>query len=123
VYVIEAQSLFVPALLEVLDELGLELRSVSSDVDMEALLEEQPDVVFVDLDFVDREPLRLLRGLRTLLPNTLIWVYCSERDPAWIRAYIQAGASSVFGKNDARNQILARMHAELHGLGRSSYEA
>jgi DNA-binding NarL/FixJ family response regulator len=122
VYVIEAQSLFVPALLEVLDELGLELRSVSSDVDMEALLEEQPDVVFVDLDFVDREPLRLVRALRTLLPNTLIWAYCSERDPAWIRACIEAGASSVFGKNDARNQILTRMRAELRGLGRSSYE-
>jgi DNA-binding NarL/FixJ family response regulator len=113
VHLIEAQALFVPTLEEVFVELGLDIRSVSSDVDMHRLLEDQPDVLFLDVDFVNQEPLRLVNALRLLLPDSVICVYTSQRSPDWAKACHFAGATGVFSKNAHRNEIVAGMHEAL----------
>ncbi|HZZ00188.1 MAG TPA: hypothetical protein VFE36_11485 [Candidatus Baltobacteraceae bacterium] len=109
VHLIEAQALFVPTLEEVFVDVGLALLAVSSDVDLHRLLEEQPDVVFVDADYVSEEPLRLVNLLRTLVPNGIICVYTSERSAQWARACHLAGATAVFSKNARRNEIIGGM--------------
>lgn len=113
VHLIEAQALFVPTLEEVFADLGLALLAVSSDVDLHRLLEEQPDVVFVDADYVSEEPLRLVNLLRTLVPNGIICVYTSERSSQWARACHLAGATAVFSKNARRSEIIGGMQDAL----------
>lgn len=114
VHLIEAQALFVPALEEVFSDVGLSLLAVSSDVDLHALLEAQPDVVFVDVDYVSEEPLRLINLLRTLVPNGIICVYASERSTQWAKACHLAGATAVFSKNARRGEIIGGMRDAMH---------
>lgn len=114
VHLIEAQALFVPALEEVFSDVGLSLLAVSSDVDLHALLEAQPDVVFVDADYVSEEPLRLVNLLRTLVPNGIICVYASERSAQWATACHLAGATAVFSKNARRGEIIGGMRDALN---------
>ena len=106
VHLIEAQALFVPTLAEVFREAGLDLCSVSNDVDMHKLLDDQPDVLFVDADFVNQEPLRLINALRMLVPNAVICVYTSQRSPDWAKACHFAGATAVFSKHADRREIV-----------------
>ena len=107
VHLIEAQALFVPALADVFRDVGLEVLGVSGDVDLHRLLEEQPDVVFVDADYVSQEPLQLINLLRTLVPNGIICVYTSERSPQWAQACHFAGAAAIFSKNARRGEIVS----------------
>jgi DNA-binding NarL/FixJ family response regulator len=113
VHLIEAQALFVPTLEEVFADVGLALLAVSSDVDLHQLLEAQPDVVFVDADYVSEEPLRLVNLLRTLVPNGIICVYTSERSTQWAKACHLAGATAVFSKNARRSEIIDGMRDAL----------
>jgi len=113
VHLIEAQALFVPTLEEVFRDVGLSLLAVSGDVDLHQLLEAQPDVVFVDADYVSEEPLRLVNLLRTLVPNGIICVYTSERSAGWAKACHLAGATAVFSKNARRNEIISGMRDAL----------
>ncbi|HTU82229.1 MAG TPA: hypothetical protein VMF61_08875 [Candidatus Acidoferrales bacterium] len=113
VHLIEAQALFVPILADVFTELGLELTSVSSDIDMHKLLDDQPDVLFVDADFVNQEPLRLINALRMLVPESVICVYTGQRSPDWAKACHFAGATAVFSKNAHRREIVSGMRDAL----------
>lgn len=117
-HLIEAQALFVPALREVFGELGLEVGTVSSDVEMQSVLEGQPDVLFIDIDYVNQEPLQVVSILRTLAPNSAICVYTSKRGRRWARACQAAGADAIFSKNARRSEIVAGMNDVLGG---SSY--
>jgi DNA-binding NarL/FixJ family response regulator len=118
VYLIEAQALFVPTLADIFDELGLHLLGVSGDIDLHRLLDEQPDLLFVDADYVNEEPLRLVNLLRTLVPEAIICVYTSERSPKWATACHFAGATAVFSKNALRVEIIAGMREAMR---RQSY--
>jgi len=113
IHLIEAQALFVPVLADVFRELGLDLRSVTSDVDMRALLDEQPEILFVDADYIAEEPLRLVDVLRLLVPNAVICVYTSQRSTQWAQACHFAGATAVFHKNADRPEIIAGMRDAL----------
>lgn len=113
VHLIEAQALFVPVLADVFRELNLDLRTVSSDIDMRALLDEQPELLFVDVDFIAEDPLRLVDVLRLLVPNAVICVYTSQRSTQWAQACHFAGATAVFHKNARRTEILAGMREAL----------
>lgn len=113
VHLIEAQGLFVPTLAEVFGEIGLELLNVSSEVNVERILDEQPDVMFIDADFVNEDPLRLVNSLRIVVPEAVICVYTGERSPQWAKACHFAGATAVFSKNAPRSEIVAGMHDAL----------
>lgn len=113
VFLVEAQQLFVPTLADVFAEVGLELRFVAADVDMHKLLDEQPDVLFVDADFVNQEPLRLINALRMLVPAAVICVYTGARSPDWARAAHFAGANAIFSKHADRNEIVAGLRGAL----------
>jgi DNA-binding NarL/FixJ family response regulator len=113
VHLIEAQGLFVPTLAEVFGEIGLEMLNVSSEVNVERILDEQPDVLFVDADFVNEDPLRLVNSLRLVVPEAIICVYTGERSSQWAKACHFAGATAVFSKNAPRSEIVAGMQEAL----------
>ncbi|MGC1381245.1 MAG: hypothetical protein WA814_09535 [Candidatus Baltobacteraceae bacterium] len=103
----------MPTLAEIFLELGLDLRGVSSDVDMLQMLDDQPDVFFVDADFLERDPLHLVNTLRMLVPEAVICVYTGERRPEWAEACHFAGATAIFSKNANRYEIVSGMREAL----------
>jgi DNA-binding NarL/FixJ family response regulator len=113
VHLIEAQGLFVPTLAEVFGEIGLEMLNVSSDINVERILDEQPDVLFIDADFLNEDPLRLVNSLRVFVPEAIICVYTGERSSQWAKACHFAGATAVFSKNAPRSEIVAGMQDAL----------
>jgi len=56
VHLIEPQHLFVPALIDVFTEAGLFVDYVGAELDPRRLLDDQPDLIFIDTDFLN-EPL------------------------------------------------------------------
>ena len=103
VYLIEPQSLFVPALLEVFDEAGLQLRGVSSDADARLLLDAQPDILFIDIDYMQQEPGRLIELLGSLLPRSSICVYTGIAH--WLKDRLPCN-TRVLSKHADRQQIV-----------------
>jgi DNA-binding NarL/FixJ family response regulator len=114
VFLVEAQSLFVPALIEVMTEAGLELLGVSDDADATTLLEAQPDVVFVDIDFLAQEPVRLISVLHSMLPQAAIYVYTSIS--TWIKNCSFPGAAAVFSKHADHQQLVDGLRASTFRL-------
>jgi DNA-binding NarL/FixJ family response regulator len=113
VHLIEAQWLFVPTLADIFRELDLELRSVSSDLDRERLLRDQPSLVFIDSDFLSGEPLGVINLARTLVPEGIICVYTGERKREWAKACHFAGATAVFSKHADRGEILTGLRRAI----------
>lgn len=117
VHLIEPQQLFVPALLDVFAEAGFTVEDVATGVDPRTMLNAQPEIVFMDTDFVD-EPLENVRLVHVLCPHADIIVYSSARTEAIARAFTAAGAYAVFDKSQSREAIvegLRSMHTTRHG--------
>lgn len=109
VHVIEPQELFVSSLTEVFRDLGLAVDRFSGEPNFRQLLEEPPDLMFIDVDFSAQEPLKFITLLRTLLPKTLIAVYTSMRSAEWAKACHFSGANAVLTKAADHDEI-------VHGL-------
>ena len=104
-HLIEPQHLFVPALVDVFSEAGLFVTFVGSTLDPRQLLDDQPDLVFIDTDFVP-EPLDVVRLARVLVPNGQIYVYATAPSETIARAFTTAGADMVFEKSADRRAIV-----------------
>jgi DNA-binding NarL/FixJ family response regulator len=89
VHVIEPQELFV-----------------SGEPNFRQLLEEPPDLMFIDVDFTAQEPLKFITLLRTLLPKALIAVYTSMRSAEWAKACHFSGANAVLTKAADHDEIV-----------------
>ena len=107
VHVIEPQELFVSSLTEVFSDLGLGVDRFSGEPNFRQLLEEPPDLIFIDVDFSAQEPLKFITLLRTLLPKALIAVYTSMRSPEWAKACHFSGANAVLTKAADRAEIVS----------------
>lgn len=106
VHVIEPQELFVSSLTEVFSDLGLGVDRFSGEPNFRQLLEEPPDLIFIDVDFSAQEPLKFITLLRTLLPKALIAVYTSMRSAEWAKACHFSGANAVLTKAADRGEIV-----------------
>jgi len=107
VHVIEPQELFVSSLTEVFRDLGLQVDRFSTEPNFRLLLEEPPDLMFIDVDFSAQEPLKFITLLRTLLPKALIAVYTSMRSSEWAKACHFSGANAVLTKAADGGEIVA----------------
>lgn len=107
VHVIEPQELFVSSLTEVFRSLGLAVDRFSGEANFRQLLEDPPDLIFIDVDFSAQEPLKFITLLRTLLPKTLIAVYTSMRSAEWAKACHFSGANAVLTKAADHDEIVA----------------
>lgn len=106
VHVIEPQELFVNSLTEVFKDLGLGVDSFAGEANFRQLIEQQPDLLFIDVDFSSQEPLKFITLLRTLLPKALIAVYTSMRSAEWAKACHFSGANAVLTKAADRDEIV-----------------
>jgi len=106
VHVIEPQELFVSSLTEVFQDLGLEVEAFYSQTNFRQLIEQPPDLLFIDIDFSLQEPLKFITLLRTLLPKALIAVYTSMRSAEWAKACHFSGANAVLTKAADRDEIV-----------------
>ncbi|MBV8529727.1 MAG: hypothetical protein JO104_00295 [Candidatus Eremiobacteraeota bacterium] len=109
VHLVEPQHLFVPALIDVFNEAGLFVDFVSAQIDPRKLLDEQPDLVFIDTDFID-EPLESVRLAHVLAPKAQIYVYSSAMNDTVSRAFTAAGADVVLDKSAERRHIVRSLH-------------
>jgi len=107
VHVIEPQELFVSSLTEVFRGLGLGVDRFSGEPNFRQLLEEPPDLIFIDVDFSSQEPLKFITLLRTLLPKALIAVYTSMRSAEWAKACHFSGANAVLTKAADGDEIVS----------------
>jgi DNA-binding NarL/FixJ family response regulator len=106
VHVIEPQELFVNSLTEVFKDLGLDVDSFAGEANFRQLIENPPDLLFIDVDFSSQEPLKFITLLRTLLPKALIAVYTSMRSAEWAKACHFSGANAVLTKAADRDEIV-----------------
>lgn len=106
VHVIEPQELFVSSLNAVFSDLGLEVDRFSGEANFRQLLEDPPDLIFIDVDFSAQEPLKFITLLRTLLPKALIAVYTSMRSSEWAKACHYSGANAVLTKSADHEEIV-----------------
>lgn len=106
VHVIEPQELFVNSLTEVFRDLGLGVDAFSGEANFRQLIEQPPDLLFMDVDFSSQEPLKFITLLRTLLPKALIAVYTSMRSAEWAKACHFSGANAVLTKAADRDEIV-----------------
>ncbi len=107
VHVIEPQELFVSSLTEVFEGLGMAVDRFSAEANFRQLLEDPPDLVFIDVDFSAQEPLKFITLLRTLLPKALIAVYTSMRSSEWAKACHFSGANAVLTKAADKDEVVA----------------
>jgi DNA-binding NarL/FixJ family response regulator len=110
VHLIEAQHLFVPTLVEVLEEARLTVNHVGAALDPRRLLDDDPDIIFLDADFLE-EPLEGVRLAHVLVPKARICVYASATNPVRKRAFASAGADLVLEKTADRRQIVRELQA------------
>lgn len=74
-YLLEPQQLFVPYLKALLGDAGVKVDHVRPTPDLAHIMYAQPQLLFIDLDFVDSDHADLIRVLRSVLRDTLICVY------------------------------------------------
>ncbi len=109
VHLIEPQRLFVPALLDVFTEAGLFVDDVGTQIDARKLLDSQPDLIFLDTDFIDA-PLEGVRLAHVLAPSAQIFVYATSASDTITRAFTGAGADVVLEKSSDRRRIVQALH-------------
>ena len=105
VHLIEPQHLFVPALIDVFTEAGLFVDFVGAELDPRRLLDDQPDLVFIDTDFVN-EPLEVVRIAHVLVPLSQVYVYAATASETVTKTFHAAGADVVLEKSADRRAIV-----------------
>ncbi len=94
------------SLTEVFSDLGLQVDAFYGETNFRRLIEEPPELIFIDIDFSAQEPLKFITLLRTLLPKALIAVYTSMRSAEWAKACHFSGANAVLTKAADRDEIV-----------------
>lgn len=78
---------------------------VIADLTIGALAKVAADVLIVDLDRLEVDPLETLRQLRFVLPECVIVVYTAMLNVSWSRACHLAGASCLLAKESRESQL------------------
>jgi DNA-binding NarL/FixJ family response regulator len=108
-HLIEPQGLFVSSLTDLFEEAGLRVSYTGKHLDPRRLLDDTPNIVFIDVDYVD-DPFGMLSLARTLVPHAIVCVYAEYRGAGAERAYRAAGADEVFMKTADWAEIIAAIH-------------
>jgi DNA-binding NarL/FixJ family response regulator len=74
---------------------------------------EAPDLLVLDLDDVDTDPIELLRMTRFVLPTCVIAVYSGKLRRRWARSCHLAGANCILSMESDKMQIAAGLQQAL----------
>ncbi|MBV8602823.1 MAG: response regulator transcription factor [Candidatus Eremiobacteraeota bacterium] len=112
-FVIEPQELFVDRLRQVLERAGLDVVGVSIDIDLRAIVGTEPNVVFIDTDFLGDDPRDAVLAVNGVAQGAAICVYTQSRGSDVGRACVAAGARCVLSKEATEDEILAALESVL----------
>ena len=85
------------------------------DVDMSHIIEVNPEVLFIDVDFATPENAKLITLARSVLLRSLICVYTHVEDDARIDDLLRAGADCIIPKSADEEDFLRIMRTALRG--------
>ena len=111
--IIEPQRLFAPFLNQVLSEAGFSVVMSLESLSLDELGRNEPTVVFIDIDFIEVDPINALRQIRQIVPNATICAYTGRADEGWAASCIRAGANCVISKSAAPPEIVAGIQRAL----------
>lgn len=103
--IIEPQRLFTPFLTQILSEAGFTVVASLETMSLDEIGRHEPAVVFIDIDFLDVDPIAALRHLRAVVPNATICAYTGDMEPGWAASCSRAGANCVISKSAAPSEI------------------
>jgi DNA-binding NarL/FixJ family response regulator len=98
------------AALEGAGELALHIRT---DLDVGELRRLRPDILIVDVDRLDADPLEMLRQLRFVLPECTMAVYTAVTTPNWGRACHMAGANCLLSKASRQSELVSGLRSVM----------
>ena len=104
--IIEPQRLFAPFLTQLLSEVGFSVVASLESMSLDEIGRNEPDVVFVDIDFLEIDPMTALRQLRGVVPRATICAYTGRSDEGWAAACTAAGANCVISKSATPLEIV-----------------
>jgi len=113
VHLIEPQNLFVQALIEVFTEAGLSVDYVAPVIDPRRTLDDNPDLIFVDTDFLP-EPLESVSLVRLLAPQAIIATYTSGTSETVRSAFMSSGADVIIEKSAERRSVVQGLREMEH---------
>src|SRR6185437_4419919 len=81
--VIEPQRLVAPFLTQLLSGEGFSVVTSLESMSLDEIGRNEPDVIFVDIDFIDVEPMTAIRQLHGVVPSATICAYTGRTDEGW----------------------------------------
>ena len=111
--IIEPQRLFAPFLTQLLSDGGFNVVVTLDAMSADEISRYDPRVIFVDVDFIDVEPVAAIRQLRGALPNATICAYTEKLDAAWAATCSRAGANCVLSKSASPEELVAGIQRAL----------
>ena len=107
VFVVEPQELFVDRLRQVLTQAGLDVIGVSVDINLGAIVASEPNVVFLDADFLGDDPRNAVREINGVAEGATICVYTQGRGENLV------GSCCVLSKGSTEDELLHALRALL----------
>jgi DNA-binding NarL/FixJ family response regulator len=104
--IIEPQRLFAPFLTQILSEAGFSVVATLETMSLDEIGRHEPTVVFIDIDFIDVDPIAALRRLRALVPNATLCAYTGNPETGWAATCSRAGANCVISKSATPTEII-----------------
>ena len=89
--------------------------SIIAPLDVVELAKLSPDILILDIDRLEIDPLEVLRRLRFVLPDCLIVVYTGIMQHPWSRACHLAGANCVLSKESVVSQLSNGLRSAIWG--------
>jgi DNA-binding NarL/FixJ family response regulator len=103
----------LPLLTASLATLGFAFPVVTDAINVRELGRSALDLLVVDLDDLDTDPIELLRMTRFVLPTCIIAVYSGPRPLTWARSCHLAGASCILSKSSGESEITGGLRQAL----------
>jgi DNA-binding NarL/FixJ family response regulator len=89
--------------------------SIIAPLDVVDLAKLSPDILIIDIDRLEMDPLEVLRRLRFVLPECLIVVFTGIMQHPWSRACHLAGANCVLSKESVESQLATGLRSAIWG--------
>ena len=106
-YLAGNQSSCIPLLEASLAASGYPNPVISSRIDVVELGRTAPDLLVLDVDDIDIDPIELLRRTRFVLPGCIIAVYSGMLERTWARSCHLAGANCLLSKLSDETHLVA----------------
>jgi CheY-like chemotaxis protein len=115
VYLLEPQTLFVPALTEVVAAAGGSAVRSAGAIDVEELASLRTDYALLDLDYTEVGVVDGLAIFRAVAPSIKLILLTEERDLTQITRYRNAGAAAVISKTLSAERMRDALRTVFQG--------